>query len=414
MSLRAASVFIFSSVIMALVLAVGIIIMLIRPPASDVRLLVLFMSATAAITLGFAYLFQRLNFIEHFPSLRWIIPVTIVLTAILIVFNVWVTARLMFISDHDFYLTTALLIFASLIATGFGVFITTHLTQRLAHLSIAAATLATGQFDTRLEVKGNDEIAQLAQTFNAMTESLGKIEAQKRAIDQTRRDLIAWVSHDLRTPLTTIRAMLEAIEDGVVEDEATQQRYMQNSLREIEHLSHLINDLFELAQIDTGQLNLNIETSSLRTLIAETLSNLNAQAERQGVTLSATLAEDVDVVAMDTHKIQQVLYNLLDNAIRYTPEQGTIQLKAQWQGAEVQIDIHNSGATIAPDHLPHLFESFYRADKSRTPDQDGRRGTGLGLTIARRFVEAHQGRIWVESGAGLGTTFSFTLPRKAS
>ncbi|MCI0711628.1 MAG: cell wall metabolism sensor histidine kinase WalK [Chloroflexi bacterium] len=402
--------FVFSSALIALALAIIIIIGVMNPPARDVQLLILFMGSTAIITLFVAYVLQKLRLVERFPSLRLVIPVTIVLTASLLVFNVWVTARLMFISDHDFYLTTALLIFASLVATGFGTFLTAHITQRLSLLSNAAEVLAGGRFDERLEVKGSDEIAQLAKTFNMMTESLEKLDEQKQAIDQTRRDLIAWVSHDLRTPLSTIRVMLEAIQDGVVDDQMTRDRYINNSLKEIEHLSRLINDLFELAKLDTGHVEMHFQSASLRDLVSDTLSVMSAQAKYRGVNLTAKVSSNVDMVYMDAHKIQQVLYNLLDNAVRYTPEDGTVQLTVQLYGKDVQIDIHNSGVVIDNEQLPHIFDSFYRIEKSRKWEKDGRRSTGLGLTIAQRFVEAHKGRIWAESSQEKGTVFSFTLP----
>ncbi len=406
---RAPFVFIVSSSIFALALALAIIISIMNPPFGDIQLLVLFMGGTAAVTLGIAYLFQRLNLLARFPSLSWIVPVTIILTATLIVFNVWVTARLMFISDHDFYLTTALLIFASLIATGFGVSITSHLTQRITNLSSAAQNLAQGQFDTRLDVQGSDEIAQLSQTFNWMTESLAKIDEQKRMIDQTRRDLIAWVSHDLRTPLAAMRAMLEAVDDGVVDDAETHDRYIKNCLHEITNLSHLINDLFELAQIDTGQLELKRESIDLQVLIQDTISSLKPHAAQYGIALQAKTTAPASQVLVDTLKIQQVLHNLIDNAIRYTATGDTVTVEVKPAGECILVSVHNPGKTIDPDHLPYIFESFYRAEKSRRPDQDGRRGTGLGLTIAKRFVEAHEGRIWVESAPEHGTTFSFSL-----
>ena len=411
---RAPFIFIVSSSVVALALALGIIIAIMNPPFSDIQLLVMFMGGTACVTLGIAYLFQRLNIIDRFPSLSWIVPVTIILTATLIVFNVWVTARLMFISDHDFYLTTALLIFASLIATGFGVSVTTHLTQRINSLSSAAQNLALGQFDTRLDVQGSDEIAQLAQSFNWMAESLAKIDEQKRMIDQTRRDLIAWVSHDLRTPLAAMRAMLEAVDDGVVDDAETHDRYVKNCLNEIGHLSHLINDLFELAQIDTGQLVLKKEMINLPILVTDTISSLKPHAAQHGIVLQAKLIETNAQVLVDSLKIQQVLHNLIDNAIRYTPQGDTVTVEIKSSKHDVLVTVHNPGKSIDPDHLPYIFESFYRVEKSRKPDQDGRRGTGLGLTIAKRFVEAHQGRIWVESDIQSGTTFSFSLSQVIS
>ena len=399
------------SMFAALVLALVFVVLQLQPPAGDVRLLAVFMSGTGVLTILVAYWPYRRGLAAWFPSLRWALLITVVIMVLLIFVNVWVTAQLMFISEHDLVLTVALLFFAGLTACVFGLFIANTITTRIDHLSAAAGRLAAGKLDTRLDVSGQDELAGLAQTFNWMADSLQKLDQQKRLVEQTRRVLVAGVSHDLRTPLTSIRVMLEALDDGVVTDPETVARYIRSSLSEIQHLARLIDDLFELAKLDAGHLEAQYDETSLKDLISDVLSSMSAQAAQRNIVIRGSVGQDIDPVYMAPDKIQRVLYNLLDNAMRYTPQGGEVTIHACLEGEVVRVDVHNTGAVIDTADLPHVFESFYRGETSRVRDEDGHRGTGLGLAIARGFVEAHRGRIWVESGAQRGTTFSFTLPR---
>ena len=198
--------------------------------------------------------FTGLACLEWFRSLRWAIWMVIALLILMIFLNVWVIASVTFIQQHYLALTSVLLVFAGLSALTIGFFASKTMTDRLSKLSDATQALAQRDFTIRLKISGNDEIAQLADTFNGMAQNLQEVEEQKRQLEQTRRDLTAWVSHDLRTPLTSMRVMIEAILDGVVKDEETVHRYLDNSRAEIEHLSDLIDDLFELAQLDVGHL----------------------------------------------------------------------------------------------------------------------------------------------------------------
>ena len=188
-------------------------------------------------------------------------------------------------------------------------------------------------------------------------------------------------------------------------------RYLDNSRAEIEHLSDLIDDLFELAQLDVGHLRLNMQPASISDLISDTLGSMMAKASQHGITLKGEVSDDVDMIRMAPDKIQRVLTNLVDNAIKYTRSGEAVTLRAWRDGDEIRIDIHNSGSYIPEDVLPRLFESFYRGEGSRMRGDDGDRGTGLGLSIARGFIEAHGGRIWATSIESEGTTFSFTLPQ---
>jgi signal transduction histidine kinase len=240
---------------------------------------------------------------------------------------------------------------------------------------------------------------------------LQEVDEQKRQLEQTRRDLIAWVSHDLRTPLASLRAMIEALADGVVTDEATVARYLKNSQGEIKHLSQLIDDLFELAQLDAGHYDFTREPSSLSDLISDTLEAMRAQVKPHQVSLEGTVSGEIDPVMMAPEKIQRVLYNLIGNAVRHTPPGGRIAVTARLAEQGVQVDVSDTGEGLKAEDLPRVFDRFYRGESARTRDDNGTRGVGLGLAIVRGLVEAHEGKIWVESQPGQGATFSFTLPR---
>ncbi len=396
--------------IAAILVAIVMIIAALNPPMRDIQLLTLMMSGTATVTIVVAYVIYHREIMEWFSSLRWTVLATCLLSVALTFMNVWVTARLMFISSHDFALTTALLMFAGIISTIAGFVVSGTMIKRIYTLAHAAERLADGELDTRLVIKGRDELAQLGRTFNTMAAALQQVDDQKRQLELTRRALIAWVSHDLRTPLAAIRAMNEAIIDGVVSDTETINRYHESIQKEVQHLSQLIDDLFELAQLDTGHLKITREKASIRDLISDTLGGIGVQAEKQKIKLTGRVEDPIELVNMAADKIQRVLYNLLDNAIRHTPPGGEITLHARQMQQKVCIEIYNTGDVINPADLPHIFKSFYRGEPSRTRANDGYRGTGLGLAIARGFIEAHGGEIWVESEAGKGTTFSFSLP----
>jgi signal transduction histidine kinase len=399
------------TVVSAFAIAIAIVILALRPPMEDIRLLFVFMFGTGSTTTSLVYLLYHFKLIQRFRSLRWALLAIILLLVVLIFINVWVTAQLMFISPHDLILTTALLVFSGIIAVVSVLVISSTLTNRIDELVRAVHRLAQGDLQVRLSADGNDELAHLSQTFNAMAISLQELDTQKRAVEQARRDLIAWVSHDLRTPLAAVRAMNEAVLDGVVSDPETIARYMTNTQREIQHLSHLIDDLFELAQLDSGYPRLAREKTSLSDLISDTISSVSARTSRQGIKLTSEIDHAIDPAYIASDKIQRVLYNLLDNAIHHTPIGGEIILSAHPIKDHLQVSVHNTNSHIAAADLPNIFQSFYRGEPSRAQTNDGYRGTGLGLAIAKGFVEAHGGKLWADSKPEQGTTFTFTLPR---
>lgn len=385
---------------------------------ADLVLLVVFMTTTGLTTLVVSYFVYQHGITRWFRSLRWALLVTVILTVALVFVNVWVMARLMFINYQDLSITTALLFFAGLTAIAFGFFVTNTITDSIRELASTAERVAQGDLSARMAVRGNDELARLTETFNWMASNLQEIDEQKRSIEQTRRNLIAWVSHDLRTPLASMRVMIEALQDGVVNDPDDIARYLDNTTNEIENLSRLIHDLFELAQIDVGHLQLDYQYASLCDLISDTIGSMTARANHKKIIFTGEVSSDIDPVYMASDKIQRVLYNILDNAIEHTPMHGKITLSAYCASTgntcdTIRVDIHNTGEGIEVSDIPHVFTSFYRGEKSRARGDRRERGTGLGLAISRGFIETHGGEIWLENTINpTGIRFSFTLPKR--
>jgi signal transduction histidine kinase len=290
-----------------------------------------------------------------------------------------------------------------------GAFLSSGVIDRIRQLETASRRIERGELTARAALLGSDELAALGDAFNRMAAQLETAAARQAELERMRRDLVAWAGHDLQTPLTSIRAILEAVADGVIDDPATRQQYLQTAQRNIRDLSHLIDDLFEVAQLQAGSFRLNLELTSLNDLISDTVESFSAQIAARGIQLEGRVAPGVDPVALDPARIGRVLSNLLANALRYTPDGGRIAIEASGGPAEVRISVSDNGEGIAPEDLLHVFESFYRGEKSRGRASGG---SGLGLAIARGFVEAHGGEIRAESPPGQGCAVFFTLPRR--
>jgi signal transduction histidine kinase len=330
--------------------------------------------------------------------------------SLLLLGMVLASARAMFISEHDRSILLTMLLFASLLAVGFSLYGAAPLARRVEQLRRGTARLAAGDLGAEVPAEGRDELARLAEDFNRMAQRLAEASDREKEAEKSRRNLVAAVSHDLRTPLTSARALIEAVADGVVEDPETQARYLASARSELEKLGRLVEDLFELSRIDAGALRLNLEAASLGDLISDTLSGFKYQAENRGVRLVGEVADGVDPVLANPPRLQRVLYNLVSNALRHTPADGAVFLRAEPAGGMVRVEVSDTGAGIAPEDLPRVFESSFRGERSRTRTPTGD-GAGLGLAIARGLIEAHGGEISVESRPGHGSRFCFTLRR---
>jgi signal transduction histidine kinase len=290
---------------------------------------------------------------------------------------------------------------AGLIAIGIAIILTFFLSRRILSpikaLTSAARQFGKGDFSRRVEHDGKGEIGELAHSFNSMAENLEKNE-------QLRRNMVADVAHELRTPISNLKGYLEAISDGVVKpDEDT----IRSLNEEASSLSRLVGDLQELTLADAGKLKMTMQPEDISHIIKETVAAIQAKAAGKELVVTTNLPVELPLVEIDALRIRQVLNNLLSNAIAYTGKGGKVTLTGRQQGDKVLISIEDTGEGIAQEHLPMIFERFFRVDKSRTRATGG---SGLGLTIAKRIVEAHGGSIGVTSELGKGSTFTFSIP----
>jgi len=413
MNARISRLLIYLFVILAMLLLTVVLVQVVMsPPLGDLIYLAVLLGITSLVSAGFGFISHRLGWWRRLPHLSQTLILGYILAGGLALFNVWLTARLMFIDQHDLTLGTLLLIFAGGISVAFGYFISNSVTQDLQDLVAGAERISQGDFATRVNVSGEDEVAQLAQAFNQMAMQLEKAAEAERALDEARRNLVAWASHDLRTPLTSLRVMLDALADGVVDDPETVARYLHQSQNEVSRMSVLIDDLFELAQLDAGYQDLDFEWITLSDLISDTLESFAARAKAQDVTLEGVITPDVDPIWAAPDKLSRILDNLVGNALRFTPDGGSICLDASLDGDQVFIEVRDTGLGISENDLPHVFDRFYRGEKSRVRNDDKSGGVGLGLAIVKGLVKAHGGEIWVESEPDIGTRFWFTIPRR--
>jgi signal transduction histidine kinase len=262
----------------------------------------------------------------------------------------------------------------------------------------ATRRIASGGYSERVPVQQSDELGELSESFNAMARALE--EAERR-----RMEVISDVSHELRTPLSTIRGHVEGLAEGVIEPSEETWTLLQ---AEAERMQRLVDDLHQLSRAEAGQLSLNLAPVSPKEPIRLAIERMLPLFDEKGVDLSSAAPENLPPVLADTGRVVQVLTNLLDNALRHTPPQGRVTVGAKTKGDEVVFEVADTGEGIASEHLPHVFERFYRVEKSRSREGGG---SGVGLAISRALVETMGGRVWVESpGPGKGATFSFTLP----
>jgi signal transduction histidine kinase len=393
--------------LLIVVVSLGIFKLLMSPPSGELALMALFLSITAFVSALAGYAAYRFGWINLSPTLRWTLLGGYALASVLTFFNVWFSAQLMFASPHDLLLAIVLLLFAGGIAMILGYFFSTTVTERIQSLKEAAEKIAGGDLETRVPVAGRDELSSLALTFNQMAEQLQTADRKQRELEGLRRDLVAWASHDLQTPLTSMRAILEALADGVVDEPEMVRRYLNTAQKDVMSLSALIDDLFQMSQLDAGGFPLHRANSSLGDLVSDTLESFSELAYRKSIKLEGRVEADVDPVHMDTQAIGRVLNNLISNALRHTTAGGEIMVHARRTGSNVEVSVRDSGEGIRAEDLPHIFERFYRGEKSRNR---GTGGAGLGLAIARGIVRAHGGDIRVESDIGKGTAFTFTIP----
>lgn len=298
------------------------------------------------------------------------------------------------------------LLVGALAATLLSLLVSRTLSRPMRDMNDVARAMARGDYSRRVPVKGGDEMAMLADSLNTLSSELQEKIAALEKLDSTRREFVANVSHELRTPLTIIQGYTEAIIDGMVKGEGKKQHYLRSILDEILRLRRLVDDLLDLRRMEAGQVLYKKGPVDVSQLICRVVERFNGLAEEKEIHLSTSSSGPLPITSGDPDRLEQVLNNLVDNAIRLTPSGGRVSVNAILEAESIRVLVKDTGPGIPPNEQELVWERFYKVDKSRF--RAG--GSGLGLAIARRIVEMHGGKIGVESEPGEGATFFFTIP----
>jgi signal transduction histidine kinase len=317
--------------------------------------------------------------------------------------NLVALSSLMIVSGHDATLMAVLLVYASAAGIGAALALGRARARAIDRLAHAARELGTGNLSTRVgPLDAGAELESLARTIDEMAERIQEATAKEREVEARRRDLMTALSHDLRTPLASLRAMAEAVDDGVVDDAPTLRRYSSEMRRSVMQLVTMVDDLFELAQVDSRAIDAETRRAKLEEVVGSVLDAVEVQAQAKELVVRADLGEERDTPC--SPHLARVLQNLVANAVRHTPVDGTVLIQAVRRPGELEVAVEDTGEGIAPQDLPRIFEPFYRADPARSGG-----GAGLGLTLSKRIVEALGGCLDVRT-AHTGTRFSVRLP----
>jgi signal transduction histidine kinase len=313
---------------------------------------------------------------------------------------------LMVVSERGVAVVAGIVIGAGLIAIIAARMVAGGIMRDIEAVRDGLVAVGRGRREVKIETTANDELAELARAANAMIYQLREEETGRDQAEAARRDLIAAVSHDLRTPITSLRLLADAIGDDIVEDADMRRSYLRRMGTHIDALSVLIDDLFELSRLEAGDISWTREQVPLQELVGETVEAMRVQAEAKGVAVLAEVPETLKPAQANPEKLQRVLFNLIQNAIRHTPADGSVVVRAESVAAGIEFEVADTGDGIAPEERERVFIAFYRGgtDSARTSP-----GAGLGLAVSRAIVEAHGGRIWL-ADAAVGTRVRFSLP----
>jgi signal transduction histidine kinase len=331
-------------------------------------------------------------------------------TVVALMFGAYAAAEAMFISAHDLSSLLVVLLAAGTVGVAASFVLGARVERASNSLVEVARRIGRGEPTTAGEpVGGPEELTRLGIELGEMERRLDETQQRERTLERSRRELIGWVSHDLRTPLAGIRAMAEALEDGVVEDPATVARYHRRLREEADHLAALVDDLFELSRTHAGALRLRYSSVSLADLVSDALSGSAPVAAAKGVHLVGRMVGPPPEIEASAPEVLRVLRNLLENAIRYTPSDGSVVVEAGVDAARpdcVYVSVRDDGGGVPEADLPRIFDVGYQGDPAR-----GSNGAGLGLAIAKGFADAHQGELTVGNENG-GARFTLRLPQE--
>ncbi len=286
-------------------------------------------------------------------------------------------------------------------ASAVGFLFASVLTRPVTDMTRVIQRMSKGNFKLRVPEKGSGEIRHLAVTFNSMSEKL-------EALDETRNQFVANASHELKTPLAAMKVLIESLIYQPDMDKALRTEFLQDVNKEIDRLSAIVSDLLTLVRMDAGSIQLHMETLCVGDLVEENAHRLNTMARKRNQTLTIDVQDECETTA-DRSKLNQVIYNLMENALKYTQDGGEVQVTLRRVGENAVLSVKDNGPGIPADAIPHLFERFYRVDKARSRETGG---TGLGLSIVKQLLSLHGGSVRVESEEGKGSVFTAEIPIK--
>jgi signal transduction histidine kinase len=337
------------------------------------------------------------------PLRQRFVAIAVVGVAIALV-NVGLLASSMFVSEHDAALLTVLLVAAGGVGAAAAFVVARAADTAIRRLGATARSLGDGDLGARTgDLGAGPELDALAAALDEMAARLDIAQERERDAERMRRDLITTVSHDLRTPLASLQAMIEAVDDGIVDDEVTLARYRGEMRRSVQQLSTLVDDLFELTQLEAGAIEAETVRARLEEVAERALATVSPVAREKGLAIHTDLGAARDVSC--SPRVARVLQNLLVNAVRHTPADGSVRLVADVASDRLRLTVEDTGEGIAADDLARVFDPFFRADPARSGP-----GAGLGLALAKRIVEALGGKIVAESQPGAGARFAVELP----
>jgi signal transduction histidine kinase len=381
------------------------------PPRSEMLRLAAYLAVSGSIAGFIGWLLLNSAWASRHLRLRSKAFAGSLIGGLLGLLNVFLIARLMFIStEHDLWVVASAIGFSVVLMTAFSLTVASSVARRLELISGAVQALADGGRMPKLAASDADEVARLAEDVQRLSDKLEESELARRRLNQQRVELTAAISHDLRTPLASMRAMAEALAEGVVEEAEERSRYYALIQREVERLDRMIGDLFDLAQIDAGVLRLEKRRLPLQEIVAEVVEGMRPQAERKGIGLRLEApAHALPEVEVDGARFERAVANLLRNAIEHTSAGGEINARVCVDGAMVALSVQDDGEGFDPSQAQQVWQRFYRGDKSRGRGGPGD-GVGLGLSIVQGFVEAHGGSVECQATPGKGATFTVRLP----
>jgi signal transduction histidine kinase len=392
---------------LAVVLAAGALSALIIWPVYGAHPAVVTAALVAGVSIAGLAVAHALAGRRSGGSLRSRFVLVAAVAVAVILASVLAAAKLMFVSKHDALVISAIVLAAAVVALRAAHVAASRLIAEVASIRDVLRAVGAGEREPRADAGAASELAELAAEANAMIEQLAAEEHRRDAAESARRNLVAAISHDLRTPITSLRLMADAIEDDLV-DADTLARYLATMRTHVTALGAMIDDLFELSRLEAGDLEWSMRKLELGELVQETVAAMQVEATAKGVAVAAELQRLPRPARGDPERLQRVLFNLIRNAIHHTPADGSVTVRAEPAGEWVEVEVADTGGGIAVSERDRVFEPFVRGEAFRP-----RGGAGLGMAISRAIVEAHGGRIWL-ADSDAGTRVRFVIPTGAN